>query len=87
LKIKLFSPLDRILGPMKELHFTDSVSVAEVLRSLIEETPDFAPYAGFGPKDVHPYALLVWRDGKVLKLSDALYPTDEVEMLLMVPGG
>jgi hypothetical protein len=87
LKIKLHPPLDRILGAGKELTVDHSVSVGDLLSSLTEEAPDFAPYAGFGPKDVQPYALLVWRNGKMLTLQDILHPTDELEMILMIAGG
>jgi hypothetical protein len=87
LKVRLYPPLDRMVGPSREMHFDRPVSVAEVLRLLTDEVPDFARYAGFGPGDVQPYGLLVWRNNKVLKLSDALQPNDEVEMRLMVAGG
>ena len=87
LKIKFYTPLDRILGPVKEIPVEHPVSVADLLRSLMEETPEFGPYAGFGPRDVQPYALMVWRNGKPLKLADILNPTDELEMILMAAGG
>lgn len=87
MKIKLHAPLDRILGPVKEIVIDHPVSVAGLLSSLTEEAPDLAPYAGFGPKDVQPYALLVWRDGKMLTLQDILNPTDDLELILMIAGG
>jgi len=87
LKIKLHTPLDRILGPVKEVPLTQPLSVADLLACLKEKEPDFAPFAGFGPKDVHPYGLLVWRGNKLLTLADTLDPTDEVEMILMAAGG
>lgn len=87
MKIKLYTPLDRIFGPVKEIRVEQPVSVADLLRSLTEEAPEFAPYAGFGPKDVQPYALMVWRNGKPVRLSDILNPTDELEMILMAAGG
>jgi hypothetical protein len=87
LKIRFLPPLNRILGPVRELDFSNPVSVAHVLRLLREQNPDFAPYAGFGPKDKHAYGLLVWRGRKLLTLDDILTPTDEVEMIVMVAGG
>jgi hypothetical protein len=87
LKIRFLPPLNRILGQVRELDFSHPVSVAHVLRLLREQNPDFAPYAGFGPKDKHAYGLLVWRERKLLTLDDILAPTDEVEMIIMVAGG
>ncbi len=87
LKIKFSPPLNRILGPVRELDFSHPVSVAKVLQLLREQTPAFAPYAGFGPKDKQAYGLLVWREGNLLTLDDILAPTDEVEMIVMVAGG
>lgn len=63
------------------------VSVAEVLRSLREQTPALGPYAGFGPKDKHVYGFLVWCERKLIRLDDILAPTDEWEMITMVAGG
>jgi hypothetical protein len=87
LKIKMYSPLDRIVGPVKEVSLAHPISVADLLRSLAKESPVLAPYAGFGPKDVQPYGLLIWRDGKLLTLADILNPTDELEMIPMIAGG
>jgi hypothetical protein len=87
LKIKLYAPLDRILGPVKEIPIEHPVSVGDLLRTLSAETPELGPYAGFGPKDVQPYALLIWREGEMLTLQDILNPTDELEMMLMIAGG
>ncbi|MCX5908101.1 MAG: hypothetical protein NTY64_13205, partial [Deltaproteobacteria bacterium] len=71
----------------RELAMEHPVSLADLLYSLTEATPDLAPYAGFGPKDVQPYGLLVWRDGKMLTLADILNPTDELEFIVMIAGG
>jgi hypothetical protein len=87
LKIKIHPPLDQIVGRVKEISLAHAVSLADLLRSLAEETPALAPYSGFGPKDVQPYGLLTWRDGKLLTLADTLNPTDELEMIPMIAGG
>jgi hypothetical protein len=87
MKIKLHPPLDQIMGPVRELAMEHPVSLADLLHSLTEATPDLVPYAGFGPKDVQPYGLLVWRDGKILTLADILNPTDELEFIVMIAGG
>jgi hypothetical protein len=87
MKIKMHPPLDRIMGPVKEVPGEHPLSLADLLRSLGEEAPGFGPYAGFGPKDVQPYGLLVWRDGKMLNLVDILNPTDELEFIVMIAGG
>ena len=87
MKIKLHPPLDRIMGPIKEVPIEHARSLADLLRFLAEETPDLAPYSGFGPKDVQPYGLLVWRDGRMLTLKDILNPTDELEFIVMIAGG
>ena len=87
MKIKMHSPLDQIVGQVKEVSLAHSISLADLLRSLADETPVLAPYAGFGPKDVQPYGLLIWRDGKLLTLVDILGPTDDLEMIPMVAGG
>ena len=87
MKIRLHPPLDRIMGPMKEVSIDHPVSLADLLRFLTEEIADLTPYAGFGPKDVQPYGLLVWRDGKMLTLADILNPTDELEFVVMIAGG
>ncbi len=87
MKIKTHPPLDQIMGPVKELPVDHPVSLADLLRSLLEETPALAPYAGFGPKDVQPFSLLVWRAGKMLTLADILNPNDELEFIVMIAGG
>jgi hypothetical protein len=87
LKIKMWAPLDRIMGQLKNVTVQDPLAVADLLHLLASESPDFLPYAGFGPKDVQPYALLVWRGGKLLTLTDIVNPTDELEMIPMVAGG
>jgi len=87
LKIKLHAPLDRILGSIKEIPMEHPTSVGDLLRILAEETPELRPYAGFGPEDVQPYALLTWREGRMLTLQDMLNPADELEMMLMIAGG
>ncbi len=87
MKIKMRAPLDRILGPIKEINLSCPSALGDLLRFLAEETPDLKPYAGFGPKDVQPYGLLVWRNGKMLTLSDIVNPEDELEMIPMVAGG
>jgi hypothetical protein len=87
LKIKMHPPLDRILGPVKEVFLPGSISLAELLRQLTEEAPGLAPYSKFGPKDVQPLAVLVWRQGKLLTLADTLNPADELEMIPMIAGG
>ncbi len=87
MKIKTRIPLDRILGPYREVDLPHPTSLSDLLRLLMEERPELKPYAGFGPKDVQPYGLLVWRDGKVLTLSDIVNPMDELEMIPMVAGG
>ena len=79
--------LDRILGPFKEVSLPHPATLADLLRFLAEESPELMPYAGFGPKDVQPYGLLVWRGGKLLTLSDIVNPIDELEMIPMVAGG
>jgi hypothetical protein len=81
------SPLDRILGPFKEVNLSHPSTLGDLLRFLVEETQELKPYAGFGPKDVQPYGLLVWRDGKLLTLSDIVSPTDELEMIPIAAGG
>ena len=87
MKIKMRAPFDRIMGPVKEVSLQHPVSLAELLRALGKESPGFMPYAGFGPKDVQPYGLSVWRDGELLTLKDILDPTDELEMIPMIAGG
>ena|GEM_PF-1257638 len=87
LKIKMYPPLDQIVGQVKEVSLAHPISLADLLRSLADETPVLAPYSGFGSKDVQPYGLLIWRDGKLLTLADILNPTDELEMIPMVAGG
>jgi molybdopterin converting factor small subunit len=81
------APLDRIMGPLKEVSLKHPTSLADLLRILAEESPELKPYAGFGFKDVQPYALLVWRDGELLTLMDSVNPNDEVEMIPMIAGG
>lgn len=87
MKIKMRAPLDRILGPFKEVNLSHPSTLGDLLRSLVEETPELKSYAGFGPKDIQPYGLLVWRGGKVLTLSDIVNPMDDLEMIPMVAGG
>jgi hypothetical protein len=87
LKIKMYPPLDQIVGQVKEVSLAHPISLADLLRSLADETPVLAPYSGFGSKDVQPYGLLIWRDGKLLTLADILNPTDELEMIPMVAVG
>ncbi len=87
MKITTRAPLDRILGLFKDVNISKSATLGELLRLLMEETPELRPYASFGPKDVQPYGLLMWRDGKVLTLSDIVNPMDELEMIPMVAGG
>ena len=87
MKIKFSAPLNRIFGPIKVLDFSHPASVADVLRLLLEQEPDFAPYAGFSSGDKHPWGLLVWREKNLLTLSDMVTPEDEVEMIVMVAGG
>lgn len=87
MKLKFHPPLDRIFGPIRDWPLDEPIPVATFLRSLSQEAPALAPYAGFGPKDVQPYALLVWRKGKALTLQDLLHPWDEVELMPMVAGG
>jgi sulfur carrier protein ThiS len=87
LKIKARAPLDRILGPFKEINLSHPATLADLLRFLVEETPELKPYAGFRSGDVQPYGLLVWRDGKMLTLSDIVNPVDELEIIPMVAGG
>ena len=87
MKIKMRAPLDRITGPLKEVPLKHPTSLADLLRILAEESPELKPYADFGPKDVQPYALLVWRGGKLLTLTDIVSPSDELEMIPMVAGG
>jgi hypothetical protein len=79
--------LDKLFGAVKEQHFSQSLSVGDLLRALGREMPDFTRYAGFGPKDKHPYGLLVWRDRGLLTLEDILDPNDEIELIVMVTGG
>jgi len=86
-KIETRPPLDRILGRFKELEVLHPRTLGDLLRSLMEENPELKPYAGFGPKDVQPYGLLVWRGGKLLTLSDMVNPMDKLEMIPMVAGG
>jgi len=83
----MHSPLDRIVGPVKEIFLPEPVSLADLLRFLTEETPDLAPYSKFGPTDVQPLAVFVWREGKLLTLTDKLNPADELEMIPMIAGG
>ena len=85
--IKTRAPLDRILGPFKEVNIPKPTTLGELLRILMEEIPEMKPYAGFGPKDVQPYGLLVWRGGRVLTLSDIVNPMDNLEWIPMVAGG
>jgi hypothetical protein len=87
LKIKMCAPLDRMLGPFKEMNLPHPSTLGDLLRLLVKETPALKPYAGFGPKDVQPYGLLVWRNGKLLTLSDMVNSVDELEMIPMVAGG
>lgn len=87
MKIRTHAPLDKIMGPAKELTFQTPIPLSDLLRFLMEETPELKPYAGFRPKDVQPYGLLVWRGGKLLTLSDVVNPMDELEMIPMVAGG
>ena len=81
------APLDRMLGPFKEVNLPHPSPLGDLLLLLVEETPDLKPYASFGPKDVQPYGLLVWRNGKLLTLSDMVNSVDELEMIPMVAGG
>ena len=81
------APLNRMLGPFREVNLPHASTLGDLLRFLVEETPELKAYAGFGPKDVQPYGLLVWRGGKLLTLSDIVNPTDELEMIPMVAGG
>lgn len=81
------APLDHFMGPLKEVPLKHPVSLADLLRSFAEESPEFRAYAGFGPKDVQPYALLVWRDGDLLTLMEIVNPDDELEMIPMIAGG
>jgi hypothetical protein len=83
----MHAPFDRIMGPIKEVSIQFPASLADLLRFLVKERPELEPYAGFGPKDFQPYALLVWRGGKLLTLTDIVNPTDELEMIPMVAGG
>jgi hypothetical protein len=87
LKIKMYPPLDQIVGRVKEVSLAHPISLADLLRSLTDEMPVLSPYAGFGPKDVQPYGLLIWRDGRLLTLAEILNPTDELEMIPMIAGG
>ncbi len=83
----MYSPLDRIVGRVKEVSLAHPISLADLLRSLAKETPVLEPYSGFGPGDVQPYGLLIWRDGNLLTLADIVNPTDELEMIPMIAGG
>ncbi len=83
----MYSPLDQIVGRVKEVSLAYPISLANLLHSLTDETPALAPYLAFGPLDVQPYGLLIWRDGRLLTLADTLNPTDELEMIPMVAGG
>ncbi len=87
MKIETRAPLDRILGPLKEVDLPHPFTLGDLLRLLSEEAPELKPYAGFGPNDVQPYGLLVWRGGKLLTLADIVNPMDELEMIPMVAGG
>ena len=87
MQIKTLPPLDRILGSVKEVDLALPAPLGNLLRILVEETPELKPYAGFGPGDVQPYGLLVWREGKLLTLADIVNPLDELEMIPMVAGG
>ena len=87
MRIKTRAPLDRMLGLCREVSFPNAAPLSDLLRFLMEEAPALKPYAGFGPRDVQPYGLLVWRGGKLLTLSDTVNPTDELEMIPMVAGG
>ncbi len=87
MRVRFHPPLDRIFGPTKDWPIDRPTAVASFLRSLVAEEPALAPYAGFGPRDVQPYALLIWREGRVLTLQDILDPTDELEMMPMIAGG
>ena len=87
MKIKTRAPLDRMLGPFKEVNLPHPSTLGDLLRFLVGETPELKPYAGFRPGDAQPYGLLVWRDGKMLTLSDIVNPMDELEMIPMVAGG
>ncbi len=85
--IKWFPPLDKLFGRVSELALDGPTELREVLIGLRNEKPEFAPYANFGPEDVQPYGLLVWRGGQVLTLRDVVNPDDEVEMIVMIAGG
>ena len=87
MKIKIRAPLDKIMDPLKEVALPNSTPLSDLLRKLMEETPELKPYAGFRPGDVQPYGLLVWRGGKLLTLTDMVHPSDELEMIPMVAGG
>ena len=87
LKIKMHPPLDRISGPVKEIPLSEPISLAELLRNFTKEAPGLAPYSKFGPKDVQPLAVLVWRQGKLLTLADKINSADELEMIPMIAGG
>jgi hypothetical protein len=76
-----------MLGLCREVAFPNPAPLADLLRFLMEQEPALKPYAGFGPRDVQPYGLLVWRGGEFLTLSDTVNPTDELEMIPMVAGG
>ncbi len=75
------------MGPVKEISIPEPVSLAELLRYLTEESPGLAPYSKFGPADVQPLAVFVWRGGKLLTLADTVNPADELEMIPMIAGG
>ena len=87
LRIKTRAPLDKIMGSLKEVTLPHPAALADLLRFLMEKTPELKPYAGFGAGDVQPYGLVVWRGGKMLTLSDIVNPMDELEMIPMVAGG
>jgi len=87
MKIRFSPPLDKIMDPTRALDSPRPVRVAHVLRIMAEQTPAFAPYAGFTCGDKHAYGLLVWRDGNLLELEDIVEPNDALEMIAMVAGG
>ncbi|NWF54342.1 MAG: MoaD/ThiS family protein [Syntrophaceae bacterium] len=87
MKVKVRTPLDKIMGSLKEVPLHHPAMLADLLRMLMEEAPELKPYAGFRPGDVQPYGLLVWRGAKLLTLTDMVHPTDELEMIPMVAGG
>ena len=87
MRVRLHSPLDKILAPVRELDVPGPVPLSTVLQMLQEEAPGFACYGGFTPGSEQPYGLLAWRNQELLFLNDMLDPEDEVEMIPMVAGG